>query len=320
MSSALAGQYVDLQVNGYVGVDFNDPTTSPADIEQSAIAMRHSGVAKALPTVITRAPEVMEQCLRNLRQATVQYPTAAEVFVGFHVEGPFLSGKPGYVGAHPKQHVVAASIDLMQRFERAAEGMVRLVTLAPEVTGAVEVTRYCVDQGILVAAGHTDASIGELEKAVDSGLKLFTHLCNACPPLMDRHDNIIYRALNLADRLHYSLIADSFHVPKTLFQNLLNWVPIERLLVVSDAISAAGLGAGEFQLGEKTVLIGEDGAARDSSGEHFVGSATSMQGADDWLATELELSTDERRQLLVTNPQQLLDASDSGDSCISDVV
>ena len=167
-------------------------------------------------------------------------------------------------------------------------------------------TRFLVERGVTVSAGHTDASLDELDCCIEAGLRLFTHLGNACPPEMHRHDNIIYRALRRSDCLHYTLIADGFHVPKVLFENILKWVPRNRLAVVSDAISAAGLGPGVYHLAGREVSIGPDKAARDPSGKHFVGSACSMRDADRWLLTSLELSDEERRELLVTNPANWL--------------
>jgi N-acetylglucosamine-6-phosphate deacetylase len=164
----------------------------------------------------------------------------------------------------------------------------------------------CAEREIIVAAGHTNASLTQLEGCIEAGLALFTHLGNGCPRLMDRHDNIIYRALRFRDQLTYSLIADGFHVPQVLFENLLDWVPIANLLVVSDAISAAGLGPGTYQLGERTVTIGADKAARDPSGEHFVGAASSMHDADHWLTHTLQLDAATRNKLLHANPARLL--------------
>src|SRR5690606_30704697 len=120
--------------------------------------------------------------------------------------------------------------------------------------------------------------------------------------------NIIHRALRRADRLRYTLIADGFHIPEVLFRNLLEWVPIEHLAVVSDAISAAGLRPGTNRLAGREVRIGEDRAARDASGEHFVGSASTMRDADQWLTATLGLDAPTRCRLLRDHPNQWLAA------------
>jgi N-acetylglucosamine-6-phosphate deacetylase len=301
MTFVAVADYIDLQVNGYVGVDFNDPQTPRDDLLKAARAMRDHQVRQAWPTLITGHPEAMQRCLENLVQLIGSDALAAEVFAGIHLEGPFLSPLAGFIGAHPAEHAKAQDVGLLERLCDAGKGLVKLVTLAPEVDDRAAMTRYLVDRGIRVAAGHTDASLKQLEDCIDAGLSLFTHLGNGCPRLMDRHDNIIIRALRLSDRLHYSLIADGFHIPQTLFLNLLEWVELDRLIVVSDAISAAGLGPGTYKLGNREVRIGADKAPRDASGEHFVGAASTLQDMDRWLATCLGLSLDVRRQLLKNN-------------------
>lgn len=297
---------VDLQVNGYVGVDFNDPQTAPAAIAKAAKAMRVDSVAAALPTIITASPPVMVACITNLQRAIAEDQEVADVLRGLHIEGPFLSPRPGYIGAHPVEHAQSQNLSLLAELIDAGKGLVRLLTLAPEVDVDGRLTQYCVERGIVVAAGHTDASSAELDCCIAEGLSLFTHLGNGCPREMDRHDNIIYRALRRADRLRYTLIADGFHVPETLFRNLLQWVPSERLAVVSDAISAAGLGPGTYQLGPRQVTIGPDRAAREPGGQHFVGSASTMRDADHWLSQTLGLPLSQRQQLLQLNPAEWL--------------
>ena len=308
---AEAIKYIDLQVNGYVGVDFNDPSVTIEQIGEAAFAMQQCGVTTALPTVITASKEDMLACISNLVNAIRNDVTVASVFSGIHIEGPFLSPLPGYIGAHPAEHAQAEDGDLLRELCDACDGLARIVTLAPEVDLTGGMTAYCASQGIRVAAGHTDAGLEDLRRCIDAGLSLFTHLGNGCPRLMDRHDNIIYRALQFRDRISYSLIADGFHVPEILFRLLLDWIPHDRLIVVSDAISAAGLGPGTYRLAHREVTIGPDKAARDPSGEHFVGAACSMRDADEWLANQLGLSDDQRRNLLLINAGNFLNCADA---------
>jgi N-acetylglucosamine-6-phosphate deacetylase len=301
VTSQLVDGYVDLQVNGYQGIDFNQPQRSVAELRFAADAMLRDGVRKALPTLITGSIEDMCECIRALRTAMESDPVCHELFAGIHLEGPFLSRKPGFIGAHPPQNALDADIAALANLIDCGAGLVKLVTLAPEVDRMGAMTRFLVERNVLVSAGHTDASLDELDVCIEAGLKLFTHLGNACPPEMNRHDNIIYRALRRSDRLNFTLIADGFHVPKVLFETILNWVPHSRLAIVSDAISAAGLGPGVYRLAGREVSIGPDKAARDPSGKHFVGSACSMRDADRWLIASLGLEVEERLELLVQN-------------------
>ncbi|MCA9194058.1 MAG: N-acetylglucosamine-6-phosphate deacetylase [Planctomycetales bacterium] len=299
MNEPLVGAYYDLQINGFMGVDFNSCGTTSEDIIRAHDAMQAEGVVGALPTIITHSVDNMSTCIENLVRAKPFCP----LFKGLHLEGPFVSSKPGYIGAHPAQHAKGSDIESLKRLIDVGGGWIRLVTLSPEVDIRGELTRQCVDQGIVVAAGHTDASLQELDRCLDVGLSLFTHWGNGCPQQLHRHDNILLRALNRAERLRFTLIADGFHIPKMLFENLLRCLPIEKLAVVSDAISAAGLGPGTYGLGEKQVTIGPDRACRDPSGQNFAGAASSMRDADDWLAKTMGLPFSTRQQLLLDNPK-----------------
>lgn len=302
----LLSQYADLQINGYLGIDFNDPHTTVEQILKALEALAEIGVACVLPTVITASAQSMVQCITTVAAAHRASNNAQCTISGIHVEGPFLSPEPGYIGAHPPEHASPANLALLDQLIAAGDGLVKLVTLAPEIDQDGLLTRHCRSQQICVAAGHTNASLADLERCLTEGLNLFTHLGNGCPKLMDRHDNILTRALHFRQCMHFSLIADGFHVPEILFRQWLDLIPQENLIVVSDAISAAGLGPGTYPLGHRTVKIGPDGAARDPSGNHFVGSASSLRDADTWLAHTLGLGVATRQQLLWDNPRRFL--------------
>lgn len=294
-------RYFDAQVNGYVGVDFNDPQTKPEQIDDAAVAMQSHNVAVAFPTIITASEADMTRCISNVMQAIAKYDASREVFKGLHLEGPFISAERGYVGAHPRRYAISEDLGLLKRLCDCCGDLLALVTLSPEVDLSGRLTQCAVHRGAKVAAGHTNASLEDLDRCIDHGLELFTHLGNGCPPLMDRHDNIVLRALSRSDRLHFSLIADGHHVPHLLFGQLLKWVPLERLIVVSDAICAAGLGPGTYRLGEREVCVGSDLAARDASGEHFVGAASTMPDAQKWLTGSMQLETAVLEALLSEN-------------------
>ncbi len=251
----------------------------------------------------------MTACVGNLRCAIEQFDCSADVFKGLHLEGPFISPEPGYVGAHPKRFAISADVGLLERLCDACGNLLRLVTLSPEVDKSGQLSKLVTTRGARVAAGHTNASLDDLDRCIEAGLSLFTHLGNGCPRLMDRHDNVILRALSRSDKLHFSLIADGHHVPQLLFELLLRLLPIGQVLVVSDAISAAGLGPGTYRLGEREVKVGADLAARDASGEHFVGAASTMQDAEGWLSTNIRLGGDQLEAILRTNAEKFFGPS-----------
>jgi N-acetylglucosamine-6-phosphate deacetylase len=194
----------------------------------------------------------------------------------------------------------------MKQLLEATGGLTKIVTLAPECDPDFKVTRMLANQGITVSAGHTDASLDQLQRAIDAGLSMFTHVGNGCPMLMHRHDNIIQRALSLSDRLWLTFIADGAHVPWPALGNYLRCAGLDRCIVVSDAIAAAGLGPGRYTLGHWDIMIGEDMVARAPDGSHLVGSAGTMDRSTKNLRGHLQLSDVEVRQLTCDNPRKAI--------------
>ncbi|QEG33275.1 N-acetylglucosamine-6-phosphate deacetylase [Bythopirellula goksoeyrii] len=295
--------YVDLQVNGYYGIDFNSDELTAEAIHKACQRLEADGVAGILATIIT--DEVERMATRLARFATLR---AADSLVqrivwGFHIEGPFILNEPGYVGTHPRSAVCPANVTDMQRLLEAAEGLTRIVTLAPERDAGMAVTRMLADQNICVAAGHCNPTLNEIDAAIDAGLSMFTHLGNGCPLELSRHDNIIQRILSRAERLWISFIADGVHIPWPALGNYLKIAGRDRAIVVTDAISAAGLGPGEYELGDQKVIVDEQGATWSADRSHLAGSSATMPQVEERLRRELALSEDEISQLLVYNPQ-----------------
>ena len=162
------------------------------------------------------------------------------------------------------------------------------------------------ERKISVAAGHSDCTRDELRAAIENGLSLYTHLGNGCPMVLPRHDNIIQRALSLREFLHFSFIADGVHVTPFVLKNYLDFVGIDRAIVVTDAMAAARLGTGLFTLGSQTVNIGADLVARSPDGMHLMGSTATMPRMADLLRRELQLSESQIEKLTWRNPRRLL--------------
>ena len=146
--------YVDLQVNGYLGVDFNSDQLTDDAMHEVCTRLREHGAARFLPTVITDSVELMEARLQHLVRLRDADPVVADIVGGFHIEGPFLNPTPGYIGAHSIAATQPANVDDMQRLLDAAGGLTRVVTLAPEHDDGCRVTRMLADQGICVSAGQ----------------------------------------------------------------------------------------------------------------------------------------------------------------------
>ncbi|MEM9644906.1 MAG: N-acetylglucosamine-6-phosphate deacetylase [Planctomycetota bacterium] len=299
--------YVDLQVNGFAGVDFNNDELTVSDIRSACDALNDDGAHRFLPTVITASLDQMRTRIGVLAGAIEKEEPATALVAGIHVEGPFISPADGYVGAHPRQHVLPASIDAVQSLVDAGQGHVRLVTLAPETDPDCRVITWLADRGIAVAGGHSDASLTQLSRAADAGMKMFTHLGNGCPGELPRHDNIIQRVLTLAEELMISFIADGHHVPFFALANYLEAIPDENVIVVSDAIGAAGQGEGTFTLSGQPVFVDSSLAAWSANRIHFAGSATPVSTMRRLMKDRLGIDDETIEKWTVGNPRRLLD-------------
>jgi N-acetylglucosamine-6-phosphate deacetylase len=296
----------DLQVNGFGGVDFNRDGLTAEEMRAACEKLRAAGGGQFLATIITADLDAMCRRLAALVRCRQSDPLVAAMMVGIHLEGPFINESHGYVGAHPVAAVIPGEIGAMQRLLEAAEGLVKLVTLAPERDPGFAVTRMLAAGGICVSAGHCDPTLSQLRGAIDHGLKMFTHLGNGCPTWLHRHDNIIQRVLSVSDELWVCFIADGVHVPFPILNSFLRLVGIDRSIVVTDAISAAGLGPGDYSLGERKIAIGEDGVAWSADGSHFVGSTVTMRQTRENLQVQLGLGENATVALLDLNPRRAL--------------
>ncbi len=293
---------IDLQLNGYKGIDFNADDLSVEQLTMACQAVRKDGGHSMLATVITDRLDLMLSRIDQLARMREQSTLIADVMVGIHVEGPFISPTAGYVGAHPVEHVLPATVVNAQALVSAGRGLIRLMTLAPEHDAEFQTTQWLMQQGILVSAGHCDPSTEVLNAAITSGLSAFTHLGNGCPLHMHRHDNIIYRVL-AADALRWvMIIPDGIHLPPPLMRTIIRSVGIERIIAVTDATAAGGMGAGHFSLGSQEVVVEPDGAAWASDRSHLVGSTASMKRVCEILEQGVGLTQNEIVQITEVNP------------------
>jgi N-acetylglucosamine-6-phosphate deacetylase len=305
MSSQL--RYFDLQVNGYAGVDFNQNDLADDDLHRACARLREDGVEGILATIITDELPLMEARLARIVAAHRLDSSVRGVVRGIHVEGPFISAAPGYVGAHPARAVRPADLETMKWLLDAGGGLVRLVTLAPEHDPGMKVVRYLAEHEILVSAGHCDPSLDQLRAAIDAGLSVFTHLGNGCPATLHRHDNVIQRVLSLRDRLTLCFIADGVHVPPPALGNYLSLAGVERSVVVTDAVAAAGLPPGRHSIGSQVVDVADGLPPMAPDGVHFAGSTATMPRMAALLHDQLGLADDDVRRLLFDNPRRLLE-------------
>jgi N-acetylglucosamine-6-phosphate deacetylase len=300
--------YVDLQVNGYADVDFNADELNADAVSAVCERLREDGVAGILATVITADLDAMCRRLANICRVRDEDRAVADMIWGIHIEGPFLNEEAGFIGAHPVASARPADMETMKRLLEAAGGLTRIVTLAPERDDRQRVTNFLATQGVRVSAGHCNPSLDILRASIDVGLSLFTHLGNGCPLVLPRHDNVIQRVLSMSDRLYIGFIADGVHVPFVALGNYLKCCG-ERAFIVTDAIHGAGLGPGEYSIGDQRVVVDENLATWAADRSHLVGSAGTMQRSAENLRAALKLNNQQIQQLMVENPRAILEAN-----------
>ncbi len=264
--------FVDIQVNGFAGVDFNSGDVTADQIRQALAALRATGVTRLLPTLITGPLDRFARCARAILD--VDDPAIA----GIHQEGPYISPVDGPRGAHPREHTIPASLDDFKRRQEAASGQIALVTLAPEVEGAMTLIEHLAANGVRVAIGHSEASPQIVRDAISAGATLSTHLGNGCAAMIPRHTNLIWEQL-AADELLASFIVDGHHLPAALVKSAVRAKSPERTILVTDAMAAAGCKPGQYRLGDADIELGADRRVSLRGTPYLAGSAVTMPEA-----------------------------------------
>lgn len=246
----LAPGFIDLQINGAFGFDF---TQQPASIWRVAARLPRYGVTSFLPTIITSPLSTISAAQEVISHAPAAFKGALPL--GLHLEGPFLN--PAKKGAHNPAYLLPP--DLVAAAEWSPQNGVRLVTLAPELPGALALIRQLVENDVVASAGHSLSTLAEAQAAFDAGLRYGVHLFNAMPPLHHRRPGLV-AALLADERVTVGLIADGLHVHPLLVTLLWRLLGERRLNLVSDAMAALGSGPGTFTLGDQTVTVHDDRA------------------------------------------------------------
>ncbi len=294
---------VDLQVNGFAGIDFNAETLSTEEVERACREIHRENVEYFLPTLITNDPAVVERNIRVILNAENREGSAV---VGFHLEGPFISPQPGARGAHPPQWIRPPDIEWVKRIQEFAEGSVRILTFSPEWERSVPFIESVVALGIRVAIGHTSATPEQIADAAAAGATLATHLGNGIPAMLPRHPNPIWSQL-AEDGLWTSVIGDGFHLSREIFQ-VIHRVKKGKMFLVSDSTQFAGMTPGRYHtlIGNEVVLTpeGKLHLAQDTS--LFAGSAMSLRRMIETLTVSGWLSPDDAWNLGSIAPWEYL--------------
>lgn len=300
---------IDLQLNGYAGFDFNarPEEWTLEDFQKVRKALNRRGVLAALPTFITDDIERMAARARRYVHFLDQAPELAETFPGLHIEGPFISPEDGPRGAHPGSYcrTPAEHPDFLDRLQEASKNRVRILTLAPELDGALELIEAATRAGISVAIGHTQANANIIRQAVSAGAVMSTHLGNGSHQMLPRLDNYVQQQL-AEDRLHASFIADGHHIPFATLKNFIRAKTVERSVLVTDAIAAAEVGPGRYRLGGDEVVVQNDLYVSKPGEPNLAGSALTLDKAVLHVASHCNVTFEEAWQMASVHPAALI--------------
>ena len=303
----IAPGFVDLQVNGFAGVDYNSPAqlteNALEEIARSIRAIFATGVTRFFPTVITGSPQDMLDALKNLAHAKETLAEGAAM-EAFHVEGPHISPHDGPRGAHPARWVRAPDFEEFRRWQDAAGGNVRLVTLSPEWPEAKRYIEQLTREGIVTSIGHTRATHQQIGDAVRAGATLSTHLGNGADAVLPRHPNYIWEQL-AEDKLAASFIVDGHHLPESVLRVALRAKGIERSVLVTDAVMPATCAPGDYHLGEVEVELKDDDRVVLRGGTRLAGSALRMDAAISNVMRTAGVSLTEAIAMATVNPARV---------------
>lgn len=237
--------WIDLQVNGCGGYDLNAEHVSLDDVEGVTRTLHRHGVATYFPTVITGHFERMRRGLQVIAEYCRSGKYARESIAGIHLEGPYLSELDGSRGAHPKQYVCNPDWDQFMRLQDAANGLIKMVTLAPERDGALPFIEKLAANGIVAAIGHTAADGEQIARAVTAGATFSTHLGNGAQTMLPRHPNYIWHQL-AEDRMWASLVPDGHHLAPPVLKTMVR-AKRNKAIFVSDCTRFAGMPPGRYE-------------------------------------------------------------------------
>lgn len=244
--SWIAPALFDPQINGCLGISFNSPKLAPDEVRKVSDVCRAHGIGAFCPTLITNSFDALRHGFATLSKALDAGAELARRMPCFHLEGPYLSGEDGPRGAHPREHIRDPDWAEFCRLQEAAGGRIRMVTVAPERTGALALIEKLTAMGVVVAIGHTAATGAQIRAAVAAGARTSTHLGNGCHAVLPRHDNYVWEQL-ACDDLWASIITDGHHLPAPLVKCISRVKGMSRLLITSDASSLAGLPPGKYR-------------------------------------------------------------------------
>ena len=299
----IAPGLVDVQINGFAGVDFNSSAGDDTCWWRLCNQLFACGCTHFLLTLITNSREAYSELLNQWEPFRLKTPNQC---LGYHFEGPFLNPQEGYRGVHNPAWMKPVDWDWIQEWLDWTHGALKVLTLAPEVnsTDVIRCMQRGQQQGIRFSIGHSALKGVALEKAVEAGASAWTHLGNGMPSRIDKFNNVLFHALN-CDAIRCFLIPDGHHIPAYVFK-VLSRVLGERLLLTTDAVSAAQAYPGSYSLGQLKLEVGKNAETHLAGSSKLAGSTLDPFSGVFKAATLAQLSWSCMWEAFSTRPAQWL--------------
>ncbi|EJL22907.1 N-acetylglucosamine-6-phosphate deacetylase [Brevibacillus sp. BC25] len=290
--------FVDMHMHGIDGYDTMDGT--PESLQAISAALARHGVTSFLATTMTAPYDQLEQVLVNIAQNSREGLPGAQA-IGIHLEGPWIN--PRYKGAQKEENIAIPKLDAVQKLYGLSEGLIKVVTIAPEQPEALEAIAWLKERDVIVSAGHTGATFAQATEAVDAGVRHFTHCFNAMTGLHHREPGVVGAAM-YHEQLSTELIADGIHVHPAVMKILYRVKTAERLALVSDSMRAAAMGEGTYDLGGQEVHV-QDNQAKLADGT-LAGSILTLNRAVGNMVTLSGVSLPDAVEMASLTPASIL--------------
>lgn len=307
----IAPGLIDIQINGFMGVDFSSQDLTAPDLKKATKALWKVGVTTFLPTVVPNELSHMKKSFQLLSSMMEDEDIALSV-PGFHLEGPFISPVQGFRGAHLEKYIRQPNWDEFCELRDASQNRIKIITLAPEANGAIPFIAKCAESGIVVSLGHHNGSSEDIRAAVEAGASLSTHLGNGCANMIDRHLNPLWPQL-ANDNLTAGIIVDGFHLTRDEVKCFYKMKGPEKTILVSDAVDLAGLQPGEYFRREKHLVLTPDNVVRFPAENVLAGAASPLSICVGNVMKFTGCSLADAIRMASTNPAKLIGLKDRGE-------